>query len=103
MGKPVYRKKNCPQCGVEHRKKGPFCSQGCHNRFRGPLSQETKDKISTIKKEWFATTIDGEALKSKLSLNMKNLYTGDVNLTDEDYCLDIPDIDSLDDDEKINW
>ena len=27
----VYRKKNCPTCGTEHRKRGQYCSRSCGN------------------------------------------------------------------------
>jgi hypothetical protein len=102
MSKPVYRKKNCPQCDVEHRKKGPFCSQGCHNRFRGARSDETKAKLSESKKKWYQTP-DGMREKEKLILNTKLRAEGRETITTEDYYIEIPDMDSLDDEEKINW
>jgi len=41
----VYRKKNCPVCGVEHRKRGPYC---CKSHASSALkhTEETKKKIS---------------------------------------------------------
>lgn len=30
----VYKKKNCPYCGVEHRKRGPYCSKEHSNLDR---------------------------------------------------------------------
>jgi hypothetical protein len=102
MSPPIYRKKNCPQCNVEHRKKGPFCSQGCHSRFRGPLSDETKEKISQAKKEWYQTP-DGIREKAKLVMNTKLRSEGRDTITTDDFYVEIPDIDSLTDEEKINW
>lgn len=32
----VYREKECPTCGVKHRKKGQFCSKTCSNKGRDP-------------------------------------------------------------------
>jgi len=101
MAKSVHRKKNCPQCGVEHRGRGPFCSQGCHNRFRGPRSEETKAKISNSKREWYKTP-DGMREKEKLIFNNKLKGEGKELITTEDYYIEIPDIDTLGD-EKINW
>lgn len=102
MAPPIYRKKNCPQCGVEHRKKGMFCSQGCHNRFRGPRSEETKKKIGEAHRQWYQTP-DGMREKEKLKLNTKLRSEGRETITTEDYYIEIPDIDSLSDEEKINW
>jgi endogenous inhibitor of DNA gyrase (YacG/DUF329 family) len=96
MANPVYRKKNCPQCGVEHRKKGPFCSQGCHNRHRGARSDETKAKISESKKEWYQTP-EGMREKEKLVLNTKLRSEGRDTITTEDFYVEIPDFVDLDD------
>jgi len=41
----VYKKKICPQCYSEHRKRGPFCSKICSNKAR-IVTQETKQKQS---------------------------------------------------------
>lgn len=32
----VYREKECPTCGVKHRKKGQYCSKTCSNKGRDP-------------------------------------------------------------------
>jgi hypothetical protein len=40
----VYRKKNCPVCGVEHRKRGPFCSRSHATQGR-VLTDEHKEKL----------------------------------------------------------
>ena len=102
MAPPIYKKKNCPQCGVEHRKQGQFCSQGCHNRFRGARSEETKAKISETKKQWYQSP-DGMRDRDRMKLNMKLKAEGRDTITSEDYYIEIPDIDSLSDEEKINW
>lgn len=102
MAPPIYRKKNCPQCGVEHRKKGNFCSQSCHNIFRGPRSEETKEKIAQTKREYYQTP-RGLAERDKISMNHKLRAEGRDIIGQEDYYIEIPDIDSLTDEEKINW
>lgn len=30
----IYRKKICPTCGVEHRRRGPYCSRSCAGKAR---------------------------------------------------------------------
>lgn len=106
MSPPIYRKKNCPQCNVEHRKKGPFCSQGCHNRHRGPMSDETKSKLSESKKRWYQTP-DGMREKEKLILNTKLRAEGRDTIKTEDYYVEIPDFKDLDDyagwEKSENW
>lgn len=41
--KDRYSKKNCLTCGIEHRKRGPFCSKVCSNSGRDGA---TRQKIS---------------------------------------------------------
>lgn len=40
--KDRYREKQCPTCGVKHRKKGQFCSKSCSNKGR---DEEYKAKM----------------------------------------------------------
>ena len=49
----VYRKKICPSCNVEHRKRGNFCSLSCSSKRNH--TDETKDKISNTVREHFQT------------------------------------------------
>ena len=41
----IYREKQCPVCGVTHRKRGPYCSRS-HALSDRTHSAETKKKIS---------------------------------------------------------
>jgi hypothetical protein len=41
----VYKKKVCPECYSEHRKRGPYCSKVCSNKAR-IVTQETKQSMS---------------------------------------------------------
>jgi hypothetical protein len=41
----IYRKKICPVCGIEHRKRGPYCSRS-HAAQDRTVSAETKQKLS---------------------------------------------------------
>ena len=40
----IYRKKICPVCGVEHRKRGPYCSRS-HALSDRQVKPETVEKI----------------------------------------------------------
>lgn len=57
----VYRKKNCPYCGVEHRKRGPYCSAEHARADRDP---EIYEKVSDFMKH----TDKGR----ELTANLKN-------------------------------
>ena len=41
----IYRKKICPVCGIEHRKRGVYCSRS-HAAQDRTVSAETKQKLS---------------------------------------------------------
>ena len=41
----VYRKKICPVCGVEHRKRGLYCSRS-HAAQNRVITDDTKQKLS---------------------------------------------------------
>lgn len=41
----IYRKKNCPTCGTEHRKKGNYCSRSCGNKRT--FDDTYRDKLSS--------------------------------------------------------
>jgi endogenous inhibitor of DNA gyrase (YacG/DUF329 family) len=40
----VYRQKQCPTCGITHRRRGPYCSRTCAAKDR-THSPETIEKI----------------------------------------------------------
>ena len=50
----AYKEKTCPACGVKHNKRGEFCSRSCGNKRKH--TESTKEKISSVKKEWHATS-----------------------------------------------
>lgn len=60
----VYKKKNCPNCGVEHRGRGQFCSVGCSNSFR-EVKPETRQKLSELQKEYGAQTAARQVKRGK--------------------------------------
>jgi len=49
----VYRKKTCPNCGTEHRKRGPYCSRSCGNHRTH--TEERKQQISKATTAWLAS------------------------------------------------
>ena len=79
----VYRKKNCPNCGVEHRGRGQFCSVGCSNSHR-EVKPETREKLSEIQKEYAAMTA---ARQRKIGEDNKKRAAGEYVLQDDDWCI----------------
>ena len=46
----IYRKKTCPVCGIEHRKRGPYCSRS-HALSDRVVKPETVEKIRESNKK----------------------------------------------------
>lgn len=74
----VYREKVCPWCSKKHRKRGPYCSQGCHNRHREPsdVQREHMRKVATE----FNKTPQGIAQTKLLNLDV----------SPDDFAIEIP-------------
>lgn len=88
----VYRKKNCPQCGVEHRKRGQFCSIACSNSFR-EVKPETRQKLSEIQTDYSAQTI---ARNIKRGEDNAKRERGEYVLQEDDWYV-LPPVDDEDD------
>lgn len=102
----VYKLKNCPKCGVEHRKRGAFCSQTCANQRE---ASEEKKEVLREKQLEYAQTPEGIAtaamvsrLNEKKAIDNEKKRKGEYILQDEDYYVEIPDLDS-DGTENIKW
>jgi hypothetical protein len=97
----VYRLKTCPVCSKEHRGRGQHCSISCGNVDR-EITDETRAKMSDSRKE-YADTPEGIAHYQMISQNNIASGLGEAALKQEDYLIDIPTDDELDQDERINW
>jgi len=102
----VYKLKNCPKCGVEHRKRGLFCSQSCANQRES--SEEKKEKISATVKE-YTQTPEGLATAAmvvrqneKRAIDNEKRRKGEYIVQEDDWYIEIPDFDS-DGTENIKW
>ena len=89
----MYKEKVCPNCGITHRKRGEFCSQGCHSSYRGQ-TEETKKKLSQIKRDYDLTP-EGIAHNKMLSRIMTN--PEDPRITIDEFIVDIPTIRDIND------
>jgi hypothetical protein len=91
-----YRKKNCPVCFIEHRKKGNYCSQSCANSDR-TVSDESKKKIVKSLRE-YQSTPEGVANAQRQSLRASAMRNDEpLPVTLEDFAVSIPDIQDLPD------
>ncbi len=59
----IYKKKNCPTCGTEHRKRGQYCSRSCGNKRT--FDDTYRDKLSSGQAKRMQTD-EGEAHKYML-------------------------------------
>lgn len=92
----VYRKKNCPQCGVEHRKRGNFCSVACSNSHR-TISDKTKLLHQYNSREWKKSP-EGIATTKKFARDIekhKRRQSGEY-VPDEDDWYILPEHDEVD-------
>jgi hypothetical protein len=94
--------KECPRCGTEHTKRGPYCSRSCGNVRTH--SQEDKLKRSLKLTEYYRTP-EGLATAKMNKYAIENLNrrrAGEYMLKPEDFAINIPSLED-DEEEKINW
>ena len=63
----IYRKKTCPVCGIEHRKRGPYCSRS-HAAQDRTHSAETIEKITQSNKDRVADRAGDAYLEAAANL-----------------------------------
>lgn len=88
--------KICPRCGTEHTKKGTFCCKSCAQvRVK---SEETKKLHEKLTREYLESP-EGVAFKERQRKRFVKLNKGEdyVELSQEDYMIEIPKIVDLDD------
>ena len=83
-----YKKKNCKYCNKEHRKRGPYCSQSCSNSDRVP-TDNMREAMRKVAIEYNQTP---EAIAKQKQIN-----TPLASLVADDYAIEIPTIQTLDD------
>jgi endogenous inhibitor of DNA gyrase (YacG/DUF329 family) len=83
--------KTCPRCGIQHKKRGPFCSRSCGN-----VREHTEDDkaVRSQKLTEYHLTPEGAATREKSSRIMSAKRKGEdweeVNV--DDYAVGIPDV-----------
>lgn len=92
----VYKKKVCPECGVEHRKRGVYCGASCASKSR-THSEETIQKIIDGNMAYRATPegIAEGRLNNRRVLAMRN--NDPIPVSRDDFAVDIPDMIELPD------
>lgn len=83
--------KTCPRCGVQHQKRGPFCSRSCGN-----VREHTdEDKIIRSQKlTEYHQTPEGAATREKSSRIMTAKRKGEEweEIGVDDFAVNIPDV-----------
>lgn len=94
--------KQCPKCGVKHKKRGPFCSRSCGN---GRVHSVEDKRKRSIKLKEYNQTPEAQArnarLGRELSARLLGQDTGTLNA--DDYYIEIPDLHDKLDDFDENW
>jgi hypothetical protein len=86
----IYKLKKCPNCGIDHRKRGLFCGQSCANASR-VITDETKKKMSRSALE-YNDTPEGIANARMASQRMSaQLLGAPPPVTVDEFCVDLPD------------
>ena len=88
----VYREKECPNCGVFHRKKGNYCSKPCSttsvNKTR-EISDKARDNIRKAVQAHHDYSLEGTG--------QKELVRRGLSTNHDDVQIQIPHIHSIDD------
>lgn len=83
--------KTCPKCGIQHQKRGPFCSRSCGN-----VREHTKDDkaIRSQKLTEYHLTPEGAATRDKSSRIMSAKRKGEnwEEIGVDDFAVNIPDV-----------
>jgi len=88
-----YKEKSCKFCNKLHRKRGPYCGQACANRDREP-TERMRDTMRKVAEDYNRTP---EALAKQAMFN-----TSLNSLTADDFAINIPDQNTLDDYTEYN-
>lgn len=92
----VYKKKVCPVCSVEHRKRGIHCGASCAGMHK-TIPPETRESIAASMREYYETP-EGIAQASVNNRRVNAIAAGtEPPVTIDEFTVDIPDIRSLSD------
>ena len=94
----VYKLKECPNCKKEHRKRGPFCSQGCHNSHR-EVSEKQREQGRKLGE------VNRENAGAPESIARGHLLKQGSLTKSEDFAIELPDFPDLPEgyDNAENW
>ena len=83
--------KTCPRCGIQHKKRGPFCSRSCGN-----VREHTEDDkaVRSQKLTEYHLTPEGAATREKSSRIMTAKRKGEdwEEIGMDDFAVNIPDV-----------
>jgi uncharacterized Zn finger protein (UPF0148 family) len=101
-----YREKECPSCGISHRKRGLYCCQSCANSDR-TVSEDQKKKIKKTLREYHNSP-EGLANAQRQSVRASAMNNDQpLPVTLDDFAVDIPELREAPDldgyDKAENW
>ena len=83
-----YKLKKCKFCSIDHRRRGPYCSQGCASRDREP-TEAMREGMRRVAIEYNKTP---EAIAKQ-----KQLGTPLASMTVDEFAVGVPTIRDYDD------
>ena len=89
-----YKEKNCKFCKKLHRKRGPYCGQSCANRDRPEYSANVANAMRKVAEEYNRTP-EAIAKQKMINTSLNTLHA-------EDFAIDIPDQNTLEDYTEYN-
>lgn len=89
----VYKEKNCKLCGKLHRKRGVYCGQSCASKDREPTENQ-REAMRRVAVE-YAKTPEAIAKQKMINTSLNTLHA-------EDFAIDIPDQNTLEDYTEYN-
>lgn len=95
----MYKIKSCNYCGKTERMRGKYCSLSCSNLGRGGHSEETKQNISDAMKtpDAIGRRAYSNRQRREATAVLKSKAQEIVpTLSDDDWCVGIPDLDEPD-------
>ena len=94
--------KYCPRCGIQHKKRGPYCSRSCGN-----VREHTEDDkaVRSQKLTEYHLTPEGAATREKSSRIMTAKRKGEdwEEVGVDDYAIGIPDVTDYSADYDDTW
>ena len=87
----IFREKECPRCGIKHRKRGPYCSASCGNVREHSAETNENRRIAMLE---YQQTPEGVATLEKTRRINSGEQSDSVSI--DEFAVGVPDIPDMD-------